>query len=289
MTDRKISELTTHTTPADDDVFVVVDTSADTSKKIARSALIDSVSQSSATDSTAGKLLKVGAFGLGDFAPATDGSSNALDNLGLDTGFWRVLTAQVATVNGPTGAKGGVVEQLAFGSSNLFQRFSEVTNLGRSWTRWYSSSTWSIWTEVYTQSSILGTVSESGGVPTGAGIEEGSNSNGTYVRFADGTQICQVFLDGSTGGSAATAISTASGSMFTSSAFLTWTYPAAFVGSTNLDVNVHGNIRRGSTDATGINIYNVSTSTVTYVPWSSVSLAEADQKSFILTAVGKWF
>ena len=39
---------------------------------------------------------------------------------------------------------------------------------------------------------ILGTVSQSGGVPTGAVIENGSNSNGEYVRFADGTQICRM-------------------------------------------------------------------------------------------------
>jgi len=33
----------------------------------------------------------------------------------------------------------------------------------------------------------VGTVSESGGVPTGAIIERGSNANGDYVKFADGT------------------------------------------------------------------------------------------------------
>lgn len=37
---------------------------------------------------------------------------------------------------------------------------------------------------------ILGTVSQSGGVPGGAVIQRGSNSNGQFVRFADGTQIC---------------------------------------------------------------------------------------------------
>ena len=44
--------------------------------------------------------------------------------------------------------------------------------------------------EVYTSGNILGTVSEDGGVPTGAIIERGSNANGEFVRFADGTQIC---------------------------------------------------------------------------------------------------
>ncbi|WP_244996094.1 hypothetical protein [Enterobacter kobei] len=41
---------------------------------------------------------------------------------------------------------------------------------------------------------ILGTVSQTGGVPTGAVIEKGSNSNGEYVRFADGTQICRMVV-----------------------------------------------------------------------------------------------
>lgn len=42
---------------------------------------------------------------------------------------------------------------------------------------------------VYQKSNILGTVSQSSGVPTGAIIEKGSNGNGEYVRYADGTQI----------------------------------------------------------------------------------------------------
>lgn len=43
---------------------------------------------------------------------------------------------------------------------------------------------------IYTRDKILGTVSQSGGVPTGAIIERGSNSNGEYVKYADGTLIC---------------------------------------------------------------------------------------------------
>lgn len=43
---------------------------------------------------------------------------------------------------------------------------------------------------------ILGTVSQSGGVPTGAIVERGSNANGSYVRYADGTQIVWSSLTG---------------------------------------------------------------------------------------------
>ena len=44
--------------------------------------------------------------------------------------------------------------------------------------------------EIFKQSNILGTVSESGGVPTGAIIEHGSNANGDFIKYADGTMIC---------------------------------------------------------------------------------------------------
>lgn len=43
---------------------------------------------------------------------------------------------------------------------------------------------------VFGPGNLLGTVSETSGTPTGAVIERGSDANGSYVRFADGTQIC---------------------------------------------------------------------------------------------------
>mgnify|MGYP000846398283 CR=1 FL=1 len=44
--------------------------------------------------------------------------------------------------------------------------------------------------EYYQKSNILGIVSQLNNIPTGALIENGTNANGTYIRFADGTQIC---------------------------------------------------------------------------------------------------
>jgi len=34
---------------------------------------------------------------------------------------------------------------------------------------------------------VVGTVSQSGGIPTGAIMESGSNANGRYIKFSDGT------------------------------------------------------------------------------------------------------
>jgi hypothetical protein len=50
---------------------------------------------------------------------------------------------------------------------------------------------WSAWYDVFDSKNILGTVSQTAGVPTGAVIENGSNANGTYTKFADGTLSCR--------------------------------------------------------------------------------------------------
>jgi hypothetical protein len=46
----------------------------------------------------------------------------------------------------------------------------------------------------YGPGNVLGTVSEAAGTPTGAVIETGATANGTYTRFADGTQIVRASL-----------------------------------------------------------------------------------------------
>lgn len=42
----------------------------------------------------------------------------------------------------------------------------------------------------YQKGNILGTVAMAAGVPSGSILQRGSNANGEYVRFADGTQVC---------------------------------------------------------------------------------------------------
>ena len=74
--------------------------------------------------------------------------------------------------------------------------------------------------KLFRRDNILGTVSQSGGVPTGAVIERGSNANGEFVKYADGTMICWTphslgyTLSGLTAGSSDE-----------------WTFPATFSGN----------------------------------------------------------
>lgn len=67
---------------------------------------------------------------------------------------------------------------------------------------------------VYHESNILGTVSQSGGTPTGAIIETDSGPNGRYVKYADGTLEC--FRVVGLGGSLSLPVDS------------TWTFPEPF-------------------------------------------------------------
>ena len=49
----------------------------------------------------------------------------------------------------------------------------------------------------YGPGNLLGTVALSGGVPTGAVLEQGSTGDGDWLRLADGTQICWAARTGS--------------------------------------------------------------------------------------------
>lgn len=71
---------------------------------------------------------------------------------------------------------------------------------------------------------ILGTVTQSGGVPTGALFESGSHSAGTWARFADGTQICRW----------TTTLTYDSGGRL----LRDWTYPVPFLTGSDVSVSL---------------------------------------------------
>jgi hypothetical protein len=99
-----------------------------------------------------------------------------------------------------TGATGVTINGVSAGSFVLAGQFSAATLKRKgsdSWTLVFGAF-------AYNRGNILGTVSQSSGVPTGAIIERGANANGEYVRYADGTQLCwtrkltNVFVDAGT-------------------------------------------------------------------------------------------
>lgn len=107
------------------------------------------------------------------------------------------------------------------GTPGNLRRFERVrNNIG---------TAWSSWTPDHTGATVVGPVSQVAGVPTGALIERGSNANGTYIRMADGTQICWCTK------TSTDAQNTAFGALFRT-AGQTLTFPVAFVNTTGLMV-----------------------------------------------------
>jgi len=134
--------------------------------------------------------------------------------------------------------------------------------------------------KAFRRGNILGTVSRSGSSPTGALIERGANSNGEYVRFADGTQICTLYADYA----GIAAIDTPSGALFRSPVQV-WSLPASFVSNPSFG----GTVRRGSSDMLGVHGYTLNLGIISFSMWSSNSLSLGDQKQIALMAIGRWF
>lgn len=109
-----------------------------------------------------------------------------LDTL-IDTGFYYVGGGSGSANLPATGTTFVQVLASADGGERVFQLAKTVANNSPLYFRSAFGGVWSRWFTLFSHNSILGTVSQSSGSPTGALIERGSNANGEYVKYADGT------------------------------------------------------------------------------------------------------
>lgn len=122
---------------------------------------------------------------------------------------------------------------------------------------------WQPWRTLYHTANIIGTVSQSAGIPTGAIIETNANANGRIIRYADGTLIC-------------TALAT---SLDTGVLMVTW--PSTFIGvpvvalAVDNDTPVLAATQSTGDSSTGVNAWNTS----------GVRVAS----SVRIIAIGRWF
>jgi hypothetical protein len=134
---------------------------------------------------------------------------------------------------------------------------------------------------VFGKTNVLGTVSQASGVPTGAVIERGSNGNGDYVKFADGTMICTFLANG-----APQAVISATGSLFQAGSEITWNFPSTFIAVPMVSSAV---ARNDAAPVMGCYYRTVITTATTWRIWSSISMAAGNVKDVYLTATGRWF
>ncbi len=197
-------------------------------------ALAGSVTTSS-TDTTAERVMRTGDWGLGaTLAPALPSSDFTAE---LREGFWRLTESQA--IGYPTAESyfmgalvmrmGGAESGASGGHGVLAWRGVSSGAPGNQRLRFgtRTSNTGAMcWVEIIHNGRIVGAVSQSGGVPTGTVIERGSNANGEYVRFADGTQICwRAVVESSL------AVTTALGTLYRSGDLTSLTFPATFAGA----------------------------------------------------------
>lgn len=119
---------------------------------------------------------------------------------------------------------------------------------------------------------VVGTVAQVGGIPTGQVVERGSNANGAYVRFADGTQMCLIIL-----------------TPFSTTEDTNWTYPAEFADAS---VHIYG-VTNGS-GTTSTYVLGLGNPNATSAPLRnySVTVGGATARSSAgarLFAIGRWF
>ena len=175
-------------------------------------AALGLVKQASPTDGTAGSLLSVGAFGLG-VSYTTGLQLLASADSVAPTGIYRYNSATVSKPGFGSGF-GELLNLTAISSSgNYGNQLAVDYAADEMGFRRISGSGWLPWNRLFHSANAVGTVAQ------GALVETGTNANGTYTKFIDGTMIC------TSEGSNITTASIAANAT-TSSAI---TMPAAFI------------------------------------------------------------
>lgn len=186
-----------------------------------------------ATSWNANPPLIAGDFGLGESGDTP--TLTALNSTATVTGLYRVTGS--FTGNAPDGASTyGYVFVERYNPFQIKQTYTAIANGAKgsqTWVRGYNTTNnaWAPWEQLYSNSGVLGPVGKTNGIPNGALFQHGSNANGEFVRFADGTQICYasgILPDAN--------VTSATGSIWTS-AEVTWNFPASFQTSDDLFVS----------------------------------------------------
>lgn len=225
--------------------------------------------QTSPTDTTDGALMAVGAFGLGtNSAQTATGDVNGLRLGGIFAPVSQANTPTTECVIWSGGrANGARAAQFAIDHGLIPKAWVRGYNGGRT-----AGTEWGSWYELYHRGNIVGTVSQTSNIPTGAVIERGSNANGEYVKFADGTMMC--FFVKPVG-------------LLTQSAYnqRRYTWPATFAVAPTVSVSIAGGLGTAGEWIT-LSAEDSSTSGFICVLLTSSTIASP---SLYVIATGRWY
>lgn len=148
---------------------------------------------------------------------------NTVINTGGGGSFWNGGSYGLAN-SGPTLTTGGTeTRPLNVTGCWVVKLFGAITNPGSANAAQLATDLANLVAVAYTRTNAVGTVTQSGGTPTGAIIETGTNSNGRFTKWADGTMICEF------SSSTPSATNQSIGAIF-ASLTTALTFPVPFVG-----------------------------------------------------------
>lgn len=238
-------------------------------------------------------LMAAGFLGVGGVSVGFEGDfNNSLDTVVPKNGTWYV-GGSPDTTKAP--AANGIVTQYVAelsGSYRIHQVFYRVNDQSleeryRTHQRYYLNGVWTPWHLLYNSANIVGTVSQSGGVPTGAIMEEDSNSFGYWSKHADGTMECWGYVEAAyANDNTLTAV---------------WNYPQSFVNRTTpacqfIDYRdpaaITGSNRFSSFDGGWTVVRASALSSITvYVGKNSAAgnYVSGDKGTLLMRAKGHWY
>ncbi|WP_437405021.1 pyocin knob domain-containing protein [Sinorhizobium meliloti] len=238
-----------------------------------------------AADSMLALLAKLGPVNGGNPSPTPAGAGIGL----VDGDFNTVVLPGAYTIggqwaNGPAGPGAAGHTGMLIVYARFTQVFQELwlataTSPIR-WTRWTSTNNGS-WPNPWFKmpGDMVGTVSQSGGVPFGAIMERGANANGEYVRFADGTQLC--WFNNITFIKAAGLVE------------VTWTYPISFASTAYAWMNANFRTADGGAGRTAYAMAAITPSAVSVnAIISQIDGTTAQTGTWSgnrILAIGRWF
>lgn len=220
--------------------------------------------------------LGVGDYGFGGAAPAV---SPTLGGLAATQFFVSGANTTDVPVGAGTGTGQGYGIHIQHSNPQYAEQEWTQLSTKRKFFRVKAANVWLPWTEIYHAENIVGTVSQSGGTPTGAIFEQGSNANGHYIKYACGAMICwgeATYTSGIT-----TAIVT---SVFVSAAGYTITWPVAFASSAPVELS--GGVTGGSYRVICVPYRaNTANGTMTF----QLYISSTADVTFSWKALGRWF
>lgn len=127
---------------------------------------------------------------------------------------------------------------------------------------------------------IVGPVTQSGGIPTGAIVERGINANGEYTKFAGGLQICAAAV------SHEETLNSGSDGLYFQSGTETWTFPSVF--SSPPSVSAQPGRPTGAPWGVNATVGAASTSNMQYRIGSYTLVPSSLTYTDYLVAIGRW-